>query len=113
MTAQRDDGLTTLGFDGGELRLERAVGTALRVRLRAEDILLALEEPRAISANNVLPATVTNVSVRGNAADVQLLCGNVKLVSRITRSSRDRLGLAAGTRLFAVVKSVTVDPIAP
>ncbi|HEY2071250.1 MAG TPA: molybdenum ABC transporter ATP-binding protein [Rhizomicrobium sp.] len=114
VTAQRDDGLTTLGFDGGELfvaRLERPVGTALRVRLRAEDIMLALEEPRAISANNVLPATVTNVSVRGNAADVQLLCGQVKLVSRITKSSRDRLGLVAGTKLFAIVKSVTVDPI--
>jgi molybdate transport system ATP-binding protein len=110
--AQRGDGLTTLGFDGGELavaRLDSAIGTRLRVRLRAEDIMLALEEPRAISANNVLPATVTQISAHAASADVQLLCGGVKLVARITRASLNRLALAPGMELFAVVKSVTVD----
>jgi molybdate transport system ATP-binding protein len=114
IAAQRDDGLTALAFDGGTLavaRLDRPMGSKLRVRLRAEDILLALEEPRAISANNVLPAVVTKVSPRGAQADVQLHCGATKLVARITQASAARLGLRAGTRLFAIVKSVTVDPI--
>jgi len=111
--AQREDGLTALAFDGGELavgRLDRPIGSRLRVRLRAEDIMLALEEPRAISANNVLPAIVTGVQPHDANVDVQLLCGGVKLVSRITRASLARLGIAAGTKLFAIVKSVTVDP---
>jgi len=111
--SQRADGLTVLAFDGGELlvtRLERPIGARLRVRLRAEDIMLALEEPKAISANNILPAMVTSVQPRETNVDVQLLCGGVKLVSRITRASLARLGIAAGTKVFAIVKSVTVDP---
>src|SRR6185312_8497880 len=43
------DGLTVLAFDGGELVVPH-VDRAHRVRLRAEDIMLAREEPRAISA---------------------------------------------------------------
>jgi molybdate transport system ATP-binding protein len=116
ISAQRDDGLTALAFDGGELivaRLDRPVGAHLRVRLRAEDIMLALEAPRAISANNVLPATVTAVQSRGANADVQLLCGGAKLVSRITTASLNRLALAPGAKLFAIVKSVTVDSLSP
>ncbi|HEY1632975.1 MAG TPA: molybdenum ABC transporter ATP-binding protein [Rhizomicrobium sp.] len=110
--AQREDGLTMLAFDGGELvvaRLDRPIGHALRVRLRADDILLALEEPRAISANNVLPALVTKMTPQGARATVQLACGSTKLVARITQSSAERLKLAPGTALFAIVKSVTVD----
>ncbi|HEX3675263.1 MAG TPA: molybdenum ABC transporter ATP-binding protein [Rhizomicrobium sp.] len=108
----RADGLTVLEFDGGELvvaRLDRAPGSQLRVRLRAEDIMLALEEPRAISANNILPATVRAIDPRDADADVQLAVGNVKLVARITRASLDRLGIAPEMKLFAIVKSVTVD----
>ncbi len=110
--AQRADGLTTLAFDGGELivaRLARPVGSALRVRLRAEDIMLALEEPKGISANNILPAVVTSVKPHDAHADVQLASGGVKLVSRITAASRKRLDIAPGLKLFAIVKSVTVD----
>jgi molybdate transport system ATP-binding protein len=113
VAAQREDGLTALAFDGGELavgRLDRPIGSHLRVRLRAEDIMLALEEPKAISANNILPAAVTSVQPYETNVDVQLLCGGVKLVSRITRASLARLAIAPGTKVFAIVKSVTVDP---
>jgi len=110
----RADGLTALAFDGGELavgRLAQPAGARLRVRLRAEDIMLALEEPRTISANNVLPATVTGVQRHDSSADVQLRCGGVKLVSRITGASQARLGIVPGMTLFAIVKSVTVDSL--
>jgi molybdate transport system ATP-binding protein len=114
VSAQREaDGLTILSFDGGELavpRVERAVGADLRVRIRAEDILLALEMPSAISANNVLPAIVVRVQARnGVHADVQLACGGVKLVARITRASLSRLRITAKMPIIAIVKSVTID----
>lgn len=109
-----EDDLTALSFSGGTLlvgRLERPLGARLRVRVRAEDVMLAREEPRAISANNVLAATVTAVHAGpGAQADVQLDCGGAKLVARITRASAARLGLEAGIPVFAIVKSVTVDP---
>ena len=112
VTAQRGDGLTALAFDGGELivaRLARAPGSHLRVRLRAEDIMLALEKPRAISANNVLSATVRAVEAHDAHADIQLAVGATKLVARITRASQQRLAIAPGMTLYAIVKSVTVD----
>jgi molybdate transport system ATP-binding protein len=81
------------------------------VRLRADDLMLAREAPQAISANNVLAAEVISVHAQhATQAYVRLRCGNIKLVSRITRASLARLGLAAGQRVFAIVKSVTVDP---
>ena len=105
------DGLSVLAFDGGVLyvrRLPHPVGARVRVRLRAEDIMLALKEPEAISANNVLTCTVKAIRTTGEEADVQLLCGKTRLVARITASSRARLKLEPGTAAYAIVKSVTV-----
>lgn len=105
------DGLTRLSFDGGALflpHLPQTAGTKVRVRLRAEDIMLALSQPLGISANNVLSCAVGDIRDIGDHADVQLLCGNTKLVSRITQSSRVRLKLAKGMMLYGVVKAVTV-----
>ena len=107
------DGLSVLAFDGGTLlvsQVARAPGTRLRVRVRAEDIMLAREEPRAISANNVLPATVSAIRMdEGPQAEVQLSCGATRLVARITRASAARLALQPGVPVFAIIKSVIVD----
>lgn len=115
VSAHRDaDGLSVLSFDGGDLivpRLRREIGQRLRVRIRAEDVMLAAEEPRTISANNVLLSTVTNLRETGSThADVQLQCGKAKFVARITRASAHRLGLKPGMPMFAIMKSVIVDP---
>ena len=114
VAGHRTDGLTALRFDGGMLfipRIDRPVGARLRVRLRAEDVMLAREEPNAISANNILPVTVASVRAGGaNHADVHLACGKTKLVARITQASAARMGIATGQNLYAVIKSVIVDP---
>jgi molybdate transport system ATP-binding protein len=111
VTAHLPDGLSVLAFDGGVLyvsRLSLAVGAGVRVRLRAEDIMLALSQPQDVSANNILQAHVQSVRIIDNHAVVRLLCGPTPLVARITASSRARLGLEPGTTVHAVVKSVTV-----
>jgi len=111
--AHRDDGLTELAFGGGPLlvtRLDAPVGAKLRVRLRAEDVMLARVIPGAISANNVLSTTVAGVRVADEShADVQLGCGATKIVARITRASLARMEIKPGMPLFAIVKSVIVD----
>ena len=112
LAEQRADGLSLLAFDGGVLavaKLKRPLGARVRVRLRAEDIMLAREEPRAISANNVLPCVVGAVRAGADQADVQLHCGATRLVARITGASRARLALEPGVAAFAIVKSVTVE----
>ena len=109
-----EDGLTELAFSGGRLfvpRLARAPGTLLRVRLHADDVMLARVAPEAISANNVLAVEIVSVHAgSGPQAEVRLRCGEVKLAAHITRASVARLGLVPGQDAFAIIKSVTIDP---
>lgn len=105
--------LTRLAFDGGALlvpRLDHPVGQRLRIRVRARDVMLALAEPAGLSALNVLPAVVEEVRLADAAhADIRLGVGGAQLVSRITHRSLERLELACGMRVFAVIKSVAIE----
>jgi molybdate transport system ATP-binding protein len=112
VSQRSEDRLTVLRFGGGELlvpQVAQSVGTRLRVRLHAEDVIIARQRPLEISANNVLAATVTSIKANDGRADIQLRCGGVKIVARITQASLVRLGLVPGTPVFAIVKSAIVD----
>jgi molybdate transport system ATP-binding protein len=104
-------GLTRLVFDGGTLLVVEAHerGTRVRVRISADDILLARQAPQAISANNILPVTIVAVHADGAKAEVEMRCGGARLVARLTAASAQRLELAAGVEAFAVIKSVIVE----
>jgi molybdate transport system ATP-binding protein len=115
VTGFRPDGLAELAFDGGTLALNSRApaGARLRVRVAAEDILIALTPPQGLSANNVLPVRVTEIRFIGEAADVLLAAGATPFLARITAASARRLGLAPQLAVFAVIKSVTIDLPAP
>jgi len=106
-------GLTTIAFDGGELvvpNLDALVGEPVRARIRARDVSLSLERPRFISVQNVLAATVVDVTAEfGAIVDVTLRVGAAVLIARITRKSADELGLGAGQPVHALVKAVAID----
>ncbi len=106
----REDGLTELAFDNGRLAVTQKVpaGARLRVGLAADDILIARVKPQEISANNILRATVVQVNVTGDIAEVALQAGAAWLLARITAASAQRLALAPGLPVFAIVKTVTV-----
>jgi molybdate transport system ATP-binding protein len=107
-------GLTRLGFAGGAflvpLRSE-APGTTARIRLRARDLAVATEEPRGISTQNILSATLLDISDATTAHEVflRLKVGPTAMLARVTRDSVARLGLVPGMALWAVVKAVTFD----
>jgi molybdate transport system ATP-binding protein len=105
--------LTQLTGDFGNLtvpRLDAPVGTALRVRIRARDVILAVARPTGISALNVLAAEVERVvPIEESALEVQLRLGADRLLARVTRRSGKALGLAAGRAVFAVIKTVAID----
>jgi len=104
-------GLTELAFDSEILvvpRIARAVGDRVRIRIDADDVMLALTKPEGVSANNVLSAVVAAIREDGPNADVQLRLRSALLVARITRRSLERLALKPGTSVFALIKSVTV-----
>lgn len=104
-------GLTELTLEGEILvvpRLARPQGDKVRLRIDADDVMLALSRPEGVSANNILPAVVAGIRDDGANADVQLQLKGGRLVARITRRSAERLGLRPGANVFALIKSVTV-----
>ena len=62
----------------------------------------------AISARNRLRGSIARLQYDGLMAEVVLRIGDQELVSVITRSSADRLGLELGDEVFAVVKATEV-----
>ena len=103
--------LTRLVFDGGALLVTETWETGKRVRLRigADEILIARQPPSAISANNILPVTIFDVRLEGARADVEMRCGNARLVARLTTASVRRLELQPLVPAYAVIKSVIVE----
>jgi len=107
-------GLTRLDFAGGALLVPlrgEAVGSAMRLRLRARDVAVALTPPEGISMQNILPATLAAISETGAPHEVflRLAVGPSMLLARVTRDNVARLGLTPGMALWALVKSVTFD----
>src|SRR5262245_10079418 len=62
----------------------------------------------AISARNRLRGRVARLQIDGLMAEVVLRIGDQELVSVITRSSAERMGLAVGEEVYAVIKSTEV-----
>jgi molybdate transport system ATP-binding protein len=115
VVAEHDDqfGLTALDSPAGTLRaprLDLAVGTAVRVRIRARDVMIAVRPPDGISALNVLPGRVVDLhDTEEMLANVDLDCGGIRLVARLTRRSVQTLALHKGLAVYAVLKSVALD----
>jgi len=105
--------LTVLGSAAGELqvpRLNAPPGTPVRAYIRARDVMLSLRPPEDISALNVLAGRVAQVSPHGaSQADVRLDCNGAALTARLTAKSVQRLALAPGKPVHAVVKSVSFE----
>ncbi|MGH7701775.1 MAG: TOBE domain-containing protein [Gemmatimonadales bacterium] len=64
--------------------------------------------PIEISARNQLKAQILGLQLDGVMAEVRLTIGDQELVSVITRSSAERLGLKVGDDVLAVIKSTEV-----
>lgn len=109
-----DDGLTELAFSGGRLILPGDLGTLgqhVRLRIPAQDVILATKAPDNISALNVLPVTVTEIAEDQQAGvAVGLQAGTDRLLARITRRSAARLKLSKGQPIFAIIKATAVGP---
>ncbi|WP_119274153.1 molybdenum ABC transporter ATP-binding protein [Taklimakanibacter deserti] len=112
VVAHHEDGLTELAVSAGRLwlpRIEAHPGDILRLRIPAQEVILARARPEGLSALNILPVTVTEVRMgEGPGAIVQLQAGSDRLLARLTRRSVDALGLEPGAQVHAVIKSVAL-----
>lgn len=106
--------LTVLASAAGELqvpRLAAPVGSPVRAYIRARDVMISLRSPEEISALNVLPGRIAAIvpNPNGAQADVRLDCNGAILMARLTAKSVQRLALATGRPVFAVIKSVSFE----
>jgi molybdate transport system ATP-binding protein len=89
--------------------IARGVGEKVRVRIDAQDVMLAMSRPVGISANNILSGAILALQAGDGAhADLQLAIGEARMTARITRRSAERMNLQPGAQVFAVIKSVTI-----
>jgi len=112
-----DRGLVELSVDGGTLLApagQVAANAVVRVRIPAREIVLATSAPAGLSLHNVLPAVVTAVHADPafEPVVVQLAVGRVTLLAEVTRDAVDRLGIAVGQNLYALIKSVSIELLA-
>ena len=105
--------LATLEFAGGQLKapgIAATVGEAVRVRIRARDIALALAAPADISVLNILHGRIVDVQAGDDArAVVRVKIGETVLTSRITRYSAERLKLMPGLEVCVLIKAVSLN----
>lgn len=109
-------GLTALSVAGGRLLVPGALGVSgqsHRLRIAASDVSLALTAPAASSVLNILPARVLSIEVLDETQVMVVLAlgtrdDGARILSRITRRSRDTLGLSPGDIVHAQVKGVAL-----
>jgi len=113
--AQHDEAyhLTRLNFNGGSLwvsKLAQSFGAQIRVRVLARDVSIATQQPQGSSISNILAARILEICDEGSdKVNVKMSIGDAQmLLSRITRRSRDLLGLKVGMDVFAQLKSVAL-----
>lgn len=113
--AQHDEvyHLTRLDFPGGNLwvgQVRQPFGSAVRARVLARDVSIALQQVKDTSISNILNARIEEIRDEGpDKVIVRMTIGEANmLLSRITRRSRDHLGLVAGMSVCAQVKSVAL-----
>lgn len=111
--------LCELRFAGGTLLLPQTRAqplpprTPVRLRVQARDVSLALEPPAMSSVLNILRATVSDVTPDGlGQVVVGLHVGppdnGCRLLARISRVSKDRLGISPGLAVYAQIKGVAM-----
>jgi molybdate transport system ATP-binding protein len=79
-------------------------GSPVRLAIRAGDILLATEEPRNLSARNVLRGQLTSLTRQGPTVQAIVDAG-ARFVVHLTPGARDALALAAGDPVWLIIKT--------
>jgi molybdate transport system ATP-binding protein len=114
-------GLSELTFPGGRLRvphLSLPLGTVLRVRVHARDVVLANAPVSGLSIRNAFAGKVIEISPdQGPLVDLRIDIGTpaepVMLWARITNRALHDLKLQLGSPVHALVKTVALDRPSP
>ncbi len=103
------DGVMRVRLAGATCEIEVPLGHAapgdrVRIAIRAGDILLATEPPKALSARNLLEGKIVSLERRGTLVAARVDCGAVFTV-HVTPGAERALELAAGKKVWLVLKT--------
>lgn len=109
MDLREADGVMRVRLEDSTREIEVPLGYAapghtVRVAIRAGDILLATENPRGLSARNVLDGKIVSLERRGTLVVARVDCGVVFTV-HVTLGAERTLELAAGKNVWLVIKT--------
>jgi molybdate transport system ATP-binding protein len=111
-----DFGLTHLRHPAGDISVPRLAvrpGVRVRLRIRARDVIVALQRPTGVSALNVLPGRIAEVAGgEGPVRDLRIELTRDSVLARVTKRSIAELRLQPGRQVFAIVKSVAIESAA-
>ena len=99
-----DDGDEAVGTEIEAPLAHGEAGERVRLAIRAGDILLAVEEPRGLSARNILRGQLTSLTREGPTVHAIVDAG-ARFQVHLTPSARDALRLAAGDPVWLVIKT--------
>ena len=88
-----------------------AVGDAIRVAIRAGDILVANQEPHGVSARNVLVGEVAALRREGATVVASIDAGR-RFVVHLTPGGAESLGLGPGARVWLIIKTYSCRLVA-
>jgi molybdate transport system ATP-binding protein len=95
--------------------LDLPIRAACRVRIPAREVILAAQPPEQISLHNIVPGTVRRIANdrvrRSVIVEIGLPSGG--LLSRVTEDAVVRLDLVPGGPVLALIKSTSIEVLAP
>ena len=108
-TVRADAGTMHCRLEGSPTELEVPLstarpGSAVRIAIRAGDILVAVEEPHGLSARNVLPGVVVSLRREGATVVAHVEAGPMFEI-HLTPGACESLRLAVGGRVWVVIKT--------
>jgi molybdate transport system ATP-binding protein len=114
---RREDGVMRVALRSGPRELpiqlpiqlevplsEAQQGERVGIAIRAGDILVANEEPRGLSARNVLPGRIVSTESRGYLVELKIEAG-MQMVAHVTPGAVRSLGLERGKQVWMVIKT--------
>lgn len=108
-----EDQLSQISVGDGIICLpgqQAPIGTRMRLRIPAHDVILSATRPVGLSAQSLLPVTVTRIHPgTGPGVMVALRSGTQPVLARLTRRAMRDLGLYEGQSLFAVLKATALS----
>ena len=106
--------LATVALKTAQLQLPGTAvqpGKRVRILIPARDVMLATQKPEGLSALNILEGSIRDLAPADDGTvEIQVDCGGDIVLSRITALSVERLALAPGKPVYAIIKTVALQP---